>query len=154
MPKYFFLCSGRGSGTSELTSFDNALLHSGIANYNVVKVSSILPANAIQKNKIDIAEGNILFTAYASKSTSKRGEIVSAAIAVGIPKCSDQIGVIMEFSDFCSKSVAEDKVKAMVVEAMNFRNYEISEILFSSAEAISDDGKTYVTAFAGLAMWE
>lgn len=153
MSKYFLLCASCGNGKTELTSFDNALLCSGTANYNLVKVSSVLPAYAIQKKEIDLLEGSVLYTAYASKTSQKKGEIVSAAVAVGIPKDPSKIGIIMEFSDYCNKTSAEKKVHAMVVEAMASRNYEISKILCSSSEVMSD-GEKYVTAFAALAMWE
>lgn len=128
------------------------MLNSGVANYNLVKISSILPANAKQKSKIDLVDGSVLYAAYASKSSNKKGETVSAAVAVGIPANSQNIGTIMEFSGFCDKTNAEKIVKEMVVEAMNIRGYDIKDILFASAEACGD-GEKYVTAFATLAIW-
>jgi arginine decarboxylase len=146
------MCASSGKGQFELTSFDDALNNSNIANYNIVKVSSILPKNSIKRDRIEIDEGNILHTAFAAISSNKKGDIISAAIAVGIPNDNLKIGVIMEYSDNCNKAEAEQKVKEMVKEAMNNRNYEIKEILLTSKEILCE-GNGYVTAFAALAMW-
>lgn len=153
MPKKFLLCSGCGNGETELTSFDSGLLHSGIANYNLVKVSSILPAGAVQREKVSLPEGSILYTAYASKTIIGQDHIASAAVAVGIPAESDKIGVIMEFSGDCMKADAEEQVRQMVEEAMKARGYEIKEILCTATEIVGCD-KKYSTVLAALAMWE
>lgn len=150
--KKFFICSSIGNGKYELTSFDSALKNSNLANYNLVKVSSILPANIQKQKSVDIAEGSVLYTAFAHKTTNKSGEIVSAAIAVGIPIDKTKIGVIMEFSGNCSMLDAEKQVHTMVKEAMENRGYEIEKIL-SSVKEVCCDGKCFVTAFAALAMW-
>lgn len=149
----FYICSSVGAGTSILNSFDNALFNSGIANYNLLKVSSILPPYCAREKVVDMAEGSLLYTAYASKCTREKDEIISAAIAVGLPDDSEKIGVIMEFSGNCSMDKAKNKVSAMVVEAMKNRRIKIKELLCEGTEVIGN-GYEYVTAFAALAMWE
>jgi len=37
--------SGKGSGPTTLAAFDSALLDAGVANYNLIKLSSIVPPN-------------------------------------------------------------------------------------------------------------
>ena len=150
--KKFLLCSNIGKGKTILNSFDSALLSSGVANYNLVNVSSILPPHAQQADKVDLPEGSILFTAYATKYTIDKDVMISAAIAVGIPQNPNDIGVIMEFSSNICANEAKKRVSEMVVEAMNNRGIEIKEILCKSAEAIGN-GHEYVSVFAGLAMW-
>lgn len=150
--KNFFITSGIGSGQTELNSFDSALFNSKVANYNLVRISSILPAAAKECTDIPLTEGTFLHTAFASLSTNNKQETISAAIAVGIPTDNTKIGVIMEFSDYCTKDVAKQKVSAMVNEAMKMRGLQIKEIKISAEEAVSD-GTYFVTAFAGLAIW-
>lgn len=150
--KKFFLTSGVGDGQYALTSFDRALYNSKIANYNLVKISSILPPHATLVDRIDLSEGSILHTAYARITTKSKGEHVAAAVAVGIPEDSKNIGVIMEFSDYCNKAQAEEIVKNMVLESMRLRGYAVSNILCASSEA-TGDGNQYITAFAALAIW-
>ena len=151
--KKYCLLSSTGIGRTKLTSFDNALLNSNIANYNLVKVSSILPARAKRAELVDIEEGSILHTAYASLTTSKDNERIAATVAVGIPEDPQKVGVIMEYSDYCSKELAEERIRAMVKEAMDSRGYSISKILCASADAVGNVSE-FVTVFAALAMWD
>lgn len=151
MDKYI-LNSSIGYGKSELTSFDNALLNCKIANYNLVKVSSILPARSKKVEEVDIPKGSVIFTAYASLSSNKKGQLMSAAVGVGLPKEKEKIGVIMECSGFCTRQKTEEKLKTMIKEAMHNRGYEIEDIVFKSTEATVSTNE-YVTVFASLSMW-
>lgn len=40
-----YLASGLGSGPTKLAAFDSALNHAGIANYNLLRLSSVIPPN-------------------------------------------------------------------------------------------------------------
>ena len=137
MNKYI-LSSGIGLGKTDLTSFDDALLHSGVANYNLVKVSSILPADSMEVKHIDLKEGSILYTAYSCRTSKLRGERIAAAIAVGIPNNPSNVGVIMELSMHASKDQVLYEISEMVKEAMRKRDYEIKEIKTSAVEAVCD----------------
>lgn len=148
----YLISSSVGYGKTKLTSFDQALLNSGVANYNLIRVSSILPAKCCLSDEINISEGSQLNTAYASISSNVLNQVVSAAIAIGIPQDNNNIGVIMEYAAQCDKDEAVKTVKEMVEEAMNNRGYEIKEIKSDSSTAkLNKDG--FVTAFACVAMW-
>lgn len=147
----FSITSGVGQGATNLTSFDNALFKSGIANYNLVKISSILPASSILAKHITIKEGAILYTAYASLTTMEKKQI-AAAVAVGIPEDETKVGVIMEYSGYCKKDTAEKMVRSMVKESMGCRGYKIKDILSEAVEAINE-GNQYVTVLAALPIW-
>ena len=149
--KYYYLTSSVGSGSTELNSFDDALFCSKVANYNLVKVSSILPAFATNSSNIDLAEGEILHTAYAQKTTHKHGETISAAIAVGIPENPQNIGVIME-SGNCTSEIAKTIVSEMVLEAMKKRGYNVKEVICEAVDEVGD-GIQFKTVFAAIAMW-
>ena len=41
-----YVASGIGSGPTKLAAFDAALNHAGVANYNLIRLSSIVPPNA------------------------------------------------------------------------------------------------------------
>ena len=51
VPKYAFTTSGCGTAKEKLASFEMALRDAGIAEYNLVKVSSIMPPNCKIINK-------------------------------------------------------------------------------------------------------
>jgi len=99
-----------------------------------------------------ISKGLPLHIAYASIISNIKEDIISSAVAVGIPTDLTKVGVIMEFSGHVPENYAKDVVVSMVKEAMKKREYELDKILISSCEVSSSEGE-YVTAFAGLAMW-
>ena len=149
--KYYITC-GNGYGATPLTSFDSALLRSGIANYNLVKISSILPAGSTECDCVSLKEGSILHTAYASLTSNQEGATISAAVGVAIPQDDSKVGVIMEYSAYCDKQEALDQIHLMLKEAMENRGYLIKEIKSVVSELIvPKDG--YVTAFAALSIW-
>lgn len=152
--KYYLISSSIGRGDTKLTSFDCALLESGVANYNLVRVSSILPSHMTKRDAIDIPEGTPINTAYATITTNLSASVISAAVAVGIPTDENCVGIIMEYSDYCSEIDAIDTVEKMVQEAMRNRGYEIKEIeSVCASTAIRDSNTKYATAFACIAMW-
>lgn len=148
----FYINAGMGYGNSYLTSFDDALLQTGIGNYNLVRVSSILPSRMVRQKSIDIEEGSPLHIAYAEISSCTPGEVMSVAVSVGIPVDKSNIGVIMEQALFDGEKETVKKVETMVKEAMINRGYEIEQIITYSCEAMST-GNGYTTIIAGLAMW-
>ncbi len=150
--KNFLLSSGVGEGANSLTSFDSALLKSGVANYNLVKVSSILPAHCLEKEQVDLPEGSPLYTAYASISSNVIGETIAACVGVGIPEDVNNVGVIMEFSVIGTRETAETNVIEMIKEAMNNRGYKIKEIITRAAD-VTIKKEQYMTVFTGLSMW-
>lgn len=150
-PSSYILVSGIGEDQFQLVSFDKALLCSKIADYNLVKVSSILPPGCKEENVVTVKKGSILFTAYASISSCKSG-IISAAVGVGIPQSIDEVGVIMEFSCMDREDISVSHVREMIQTSMRLRKINIQEIKTASAEAFVSDG-VFSTAVAALGMW-
>lgn len=150
--QYYYVNAGHGTGEEELNSFDDALLDAGVGNYNLVRVSSILPIGAHRKKQVDIEKGNILHAAYAAISSNIDGDIIAAAIAIGVPNNNTDVGVIMEYASHCTKECAEEKVISMVEKAMSVRKSCIKKIVSNSAQCRIEDG-LYHTAFAVVALW-
>ena len=148
----YFIHSGVGHGSTSLTSFDQALLKAGMGNYNLVRVSSILPVGLIETNRISLPEGAPLHIAYASITSNNPGDCISSAVSVGIPIDKSKIGVIMEHSAPISEATCRQMAELMVIEAMNCRGYEIERIITTSCSAIVH-GSGYTSVFSGLAMW-
>ena len=149
---FYFLTQGIGCGNTLLTSFDSALLNSGIANYNLVKISSILPAGSTECDFVPLKDGSILHTAYASLTSNQESATISAVVGVAIPQDDSKVGVIMEYSAYCSKQEAIAQVDLMLKEAMKNRGYLIKEIKMAASETcVSQNG--YCTAFASLSIW-
>lgn len=151
-PKKYMISSGVGRDVNELMSFDNALISGKISNYNLVRVSSILPIGCRVAENIDKLEGSALLVAYGCISSNTLNDRIASAVAVGIPEAENQVGIIMEYSGKCSESEAEKIVREMAVRAMRNHRIACKEIQSSSTEAIVT-GTDYMTAISFVAMW-
>ena len=147
-PQYYTIVSGRGESKYRLVAFDKALLDAGIGDYNLVKVSSIIPPGCTFRETIDLSKGSILYVAYAAK-TVQEGQLGSTAVAIAIPIDSDKNGVIFEDS---SDNNAENIVRDMCQEAMLNRGLSISNIKCSSM-AIEGIPDKYVCGVSAVVMW-
>lgn len=151
-PTKYKLTSGKGVSKNELVAFDNALIDAGISNYNLLKVSSILPENCFQSQKIDLREGSPLLTAFAEVSSDKPGTHIATAVAVGIPKDQSKVGVIMEYKNYdIDADSARGIVCEMVREAMHNHGIELEEILSSSIDGIVEN--SFLSLISAVVMW-
>jgi len=152
-PTKFFLVSGSSEGFSLLNAFDGALLASGVGDTNLVRMSSILPPGCeeIKPPPVPMPQGALVPTAYASLYSDVPGEVISAAVAIGIPKDVNRAGLIMEYSARAEERVVVEQVKKMVEKGMEVRNRAIKEIM-----AISATYKVIAigAVFAGVVLWE
>jgi len=147
-PKKYFLTAGAAEGHSELNAFDNALLKARVGNVNLIKVSSILPPEAVFDAELVIPFGSLVPIAYACIISEHPGEIISAAVATGISE--DSFGVIMEYSCHGSKDQAEAAVIKMVEEAFATRGMNLREIKLAAVEhTVTKIG----CAFAAVPLW-
>lgn len=127
VPSKFTLVVGCGEGGAPLNAFDSALLDAGIGNLNLIRVSSILPPGARFFSQLEISPGTLTPTAYGYITSSQPGEVIAAAIGVGMS--SDTYGVIMEYEGLCTKEEAESRVGAMVKEGFQMRNLALKDLL-------------------------
>ena len=134
LPRRFFLVKGVGEGSTFLTAFDAALLDSGIGNTNLLKVSSILPPGCEEVSFIPIPPGSLLPVAYASLTSDKEGELISAGVAVAIPSDRTRPGLIMEVAGREGKDKVEKRAVEMVREGMDKRGEKDFRILSIAVE--------------------
>lgn len=147
-PKKYFLTAASAEGRSELTAFDNALLNAKVGNLNLLKVSSILPPSCEYDPNLVIPEGSLVPIAYGAVVREAPGELISAAVGVGISENS--FGVIMEYSGICSAEEAKAKIEKMVREAFEVRKMELVDIKIAATEhKVEKIG----CAFAAVPLW-
>lgn len=132
VPKKFKMVVGAAEGKYKLTAFDRALQQAGIANINLVRISSILPPGACQDQDMELAPGSLAPTAYGTLSCDQPGTLISAAVGIGFSP--DSFGVIMEFSGRCPAEEAEQQVKGMLQEAFEMRQAPLKETQVKSVE--------------------
>jgi len=144
----FTLVCGAGEGDTPLTAFDAALLEAGVGNFNLVRVSSVLPAGVSQAERLDLPVGSVVFIAYGSHRSSSAGERIAAAI--GVARSPGGPGMIMEYAGPGTARDAESQVQRMLGEAFARRSWAVGEVLVRSAEhVVSASG----AVFAGCALW-
>lgn len=148
-PKYFTIVSGQGKSEYELVAFDKALLDAGIGDYNLVKVSSIMPASCTFREKIDLEKGSVVFAAYACKTVCD-GETGSTAVAIAISNNDDENGVIFEASS--NGNNAKNIVQEMCTDAMISRGRNTKEIITSSTSLRGCYHK-YTCGISAVVMW-
>ncbi|MDA8192390.1 MAG: arginine decarboxylase, pyruvoyl-dependent [Thermaerobacter sp.] len=148
-PKKYTLMAGSAEGPTRLNAFDNALLAAGIGNVNLLRVSSILPPNATEVARLDVQPGALVPTAYGTITSDAPGELIAAAVAVGVG-ATDDYGVIMEFSGRCGRQEAEERVAEMARAAFRQRGRELERVLVRGVEhRVGETG----CAFAAVALW-
>ncbi len=147
-PTKFTVVAASAEGGTELNAFDNAILKAGIGNLNLLRVSSILPPGARLVDKLTIAPGSLVPTAFGTIADERPGELISAAIAVG--RSTDTYGVIMEFSGHCGRAEAEARARAMVEEAFAVRGLPLADVI---VRAVEHRVQRCGCAFAGVALW-
>jgi len=148
LPKKFFVTAASAEGRTELTAFDGALLKARVGNTNLLRVSSILPPGCEFCPELVIPEGALLPIAYGAITSTEPGQLIAAAVGLGIKKNS--FGVIMEYSGHCSKSEAEAEVRQMVEEAFLIRGLELDEVKIASTEHVVEK---IGCAFAAVPLW-
>ena len=151
-PNVFSLVKGAAEGHTRLNAFDNSLLNAGVGDTNLMRMSSILPPDAQQRDidDLDLPPGGLIPLAYAHIDSTTPGRYISSAIAVGIPKDESQPGVIMEFEDHSRLSNVEEIVRQMVIDAFEYRKRELKEI---KSIGIEHKVENCAATFAAAVLW-
>lgn len=104
VPKRMFFTRGVGKHQNNLESFEAALRSAGIAQFNLVKVSSIFPPQCkIVSRRVGLnhlSPGQIVHCVMAEERTNEPNRLVSAGIGLAVPAEGDQFGYISEHHGF------------------------------------------------------
>lgn len=141
------MTAGSGAGNTTLSAFDAALKPAGIHNYNIIKLSSVIPPGSevvIEKWKNSPTEhGKKLYTVLAEIRTDQLGRSIAAGI--GWYQSEDGRGVFAEQHDIIENLNAKEaernvakKLRATVRDLCANRNYPFRkknyQTLITSAE--------------------
>jgi len=128
IPKAFFVTGGKAIGTvSKLNAFDLALKNAGIANCNLVKVSSIIPPNCKETAPKKIPIGSITY-AVISKADGRDGRI-SAGIAWGFAE-GKNFGVVAEAYGSMDEPTTRRALKERIQEMANTRGINLCNVKY------------------------
>jgi len=104
IPKKVFVTKGVGIHKHKLTSFEMALRNAGIAQFNLVRVSSIFPpyCKLIPRSAglRYLTPGQIVYTVLSENATNEPTRQIAASVGVAIPKNQEHYGYLSEHHSF------------------------------------------------------
>jgi arginine decarboxylase len=127
VPKEVFFTRGVGKHRHNLQSFEGALREAGIAECNLVTVSSIFPPHckiiSRQRGLSQLNPGQIAFCVMAEARTNEPNRLVTAGIGLAIPAAGNRFGYISEHHGFGmtekrASDLVEDMAASMLAESL------------------------------------
>jgi len=104
VPQKMFFTKGVGRHKEYLASFELALRDAGIAEFNLVYVSSIFPPNckriSREEGKKHLKPGQVVHCVMARTATNEPNRLVAASIGLAQPSDSNQYGYLSEHHPF------------------------------------------------------
>jgi arginine decarboxylase len=123
VPSRVFLTKGVGHHKYKLKSFEDALRQAGVAQQNLVQVSSILPPKCkVISRKEGLKQqvpGSICFCVMARSETNEPGRMIASSVGVAVPRDKEQWGYLSEVHEYGMNSteagdLAEDLAAGML----------------------------------------
>jgi len=100
VPTKVFLSKGVGRHKYQLKSFEEALREAGVAQQNLVQVSSILPPGCKvigRENGLKrLIPGEICYCVMAKADTNEHGRLVASSVGIALPKDNSKWGYLSE----------------------------------------------------------
>ena len=120
------IVTGKDEGPKKLNAFDNALSDAGIGDVNLIKVSSMLSANAEIQKLPKLKAGAMVNCVLSEVTSDNPGDVITAVIAVAI---GDELGCVVETTGINKDTEgligeAEEMVRYM----MEKRDVDIKEL--------------------------
>jgi arginine decarboxylase len=104
---------GTGSGPTRLAAFDRALQDAGLADYNLIRLTSVIPPNAVVREVSSFdnaggAHGDAAYCVYADAYASTPGEQAWAGIAWADHYDNTGAGLFVEHTASSEASLCRD----------------------------------------------
>lgn len=113
-PLVIRVTAGSGKGRTALAAFDSALRAAGVADHNLVRLSSVIPAKASvevcePKEQLRGSFGDVLYCVYAAAYATERGDDAVAGVGWSLAADGSGRGLFVEHVGH-----AEDQVQTMI----------------------------------------
>ncbi len=120
------IVTGKDEGPTKLNAFDNALSDAGIGDVNLIKVSSMLSADAEIQKLPKLKAGAMVNCVLSEVTSDNPGDVITAVIAVAI---GNELGCVVETTGI-NKDTDEliGKAEEMVRYMMEKRDVAIREL--------------------------
>lgn len=129
VPTKVFLTKGLGRHKYQLKSFEEALRKAGVAQQNLVQVSSILPPKckviSREKGLQLLTPGEICYCVLARSDTDEHGRLVGSSVGLAVPKDANNWGYLSEVHGYGmnqqeASDLAEDLAAGMLGTTLGF----------------------------------
>ncbi|MBI4651194.1 arginine decarboxylase, pyruvoyl-dependent [Candidatus Desantisbacteria bacterium] len=133
VPKEIFLTNGVGRHKEKLQSFEFALRNAGIAEFNLVRVSSIFPPHCKiippKTGLAKLASGQIVFCVMSDIASNEPNRLMAASVGLAIPADRERHGYLSEHhafgqTDAAAGDYAEDLAASMLASTLGVNSYE------------------------------
>jgi arginine decarboxylase len=123
VPTKVFLTKGVGQHPYQLKSFEEALRKAGIAQQNLVQVSSILPPlckviscdNGLKR----LIPGQICYSVMARADTNEHGRLIASSVGIAVPKDKNNWGYLSEVHGYgMNQQEAADMAEDLAAEML------------------------------------
>lgn len=123
VPTKCFLTKGAGKHREKLQSFERALRDAGIAQYNLVRVSSIYPPNCrliSSKEGVRLLKpGQVVFCVLYDIATNEPNRLMASSVGLAIPRDHSHHGYLSEHKSFGqTEKVAGDYAEDLAAEML------------------------------------
>lgn len=123
IPKELFLTRGVGRHKEKLSSFEMALRHAGIAEYNLIRVSSIFPPHckviSKQAGLDKLQPGQLVPCVISQCESNEARRLLAASVGMAIPKEPSRYGYLSEHHSFGqTHEVAGDYAEDLAAEML------------------------------------
>lgn len=123
VPSRLFLTKGVGRHREKLQSFEHALRKARIAQYNLVRVSSIFPPGCkiIQRAKgvQQLHPGEVVYCVMSDASTNEPHRLLAASVGISLPRNMESYGYLSEHHSFGqNEKLAGDYAEDLAAEML------------------------------------
>ncbi len=156
-PRRLFFTKGAGKHRARSVSFEMALREAGIAQYNLVEVSSIFPPDCkiipAEEGIKHLSPGEIVFCVMSRNSTDEPHPLMASSIGLAIPAKKDRYGYLLEHQSFGEEAeAAGEYAESLAVEMLTTKLAEepdgIDETLNITQTASSEGNGLWTTTVA------
>lgn len=104
---------GVGTGPTRLAAFDQALRSAGVADFNLVRLSSVIPPNSVvleteSTRQVRGAHGDLLYCVYADAYSSTPGEAAWAGMTWAQHEDGSGAGLFAEHSGWSERDLKRE----------------------------------------------
>ena len=152
MTKKIPVTTGTGTGDTSLSAFDAALFSAGIANYNLIRLSSVIPEGfEPQIEQVDFNGqefGYKLYVVTASETQTEVGKEAWAGIGWVVTESEPKKGLFVEHHGY-DKTEVEEAIKSSLTNMVTYRAEKYGPIQFKLS-GIKCEGKPVCALVAAI----